>query len=196
MTTNACDKDIQVYASNNKDELYVKSGVEFSEAGEALEHMLRGKLSRLYPFTDAFIGRVNHIVPFLHMARADTSVAHPLMGELATVAKILIEKEQAKVDSLDVEQSINIQTKDKMAKIIVQEAIPEAGVRSIETQVKAKMSRKILHSVLLKKGGIQKGSKVEYHAEEDDKTIDFRIKESGSNIEEVEDKDDLTDLWG
>ena len=57
------------------------------------------------------------------------------------------------------------------------------------------MSRKILHSVLLKKGGIQKGSKVEYHAEED-KTIDFRIKESGSNIEEVEDKDDLTDLWG
>ena len=131
MTTNACDKDIQVYASKNKDELYVKSGLEFSNAGEALEHTLRGKLSRLYPFTDAFIGRVNHIVPFLPMARADTSVAHSLMGELATVAKILIEKEQAKVDSLDVEQSINIQTKDKMAKIIVQEAIPEAGVRSI-----------------------------------------------------------------
>lgn len=42
------------------------------------------------------------------------------------------------------------------------------------------MGKRLVHSVLLKKGGIQQGSEVEYLAKEDESIIDFRSKQSGS----------------
>ena len=84
-----------------------------------------------------------------------------------------------------------------MAKIIVHDAIPEAGVRSIEKLVASKMGNRLLHSVLLEKGGIQQGSKVEYHAREEEKLIDFRTQECGAagTNEDVDEEDGFEDVY-
>jgi hypothetical protein len=108
------------------------------------------------------------------------------MGEMMTVAKILIEREQDSMTAVTcdrgawascVKQNMSSQTKDKMARIIVREAVAEAGVRSIQKGVAAKMGKSVLHSLLLEKGGIKDGSTVRYSASVDDSKVDFRVEE-------------------
>jgi hypothetical protein len=86
---------------------------------------------------------------------------------------------------LDVSQIVSSSMKHKMAKIIVKEAIVEAGVRSIQTGVETKMGNRVMHSLLLEKGGIKKGAQIRYSTNEDEKKIDFRVETSGT----VEEKD-------
>ena len=47
------------------------------------------------------------------------------------------------------ELKVDPETKHEMAKIIVQDAIPKAGVRSIEKLVQGRMGNRLLHSLLL-----------------------------------------------
>jgi len=199
MTTNACDKEIQDYAEYNE-ETYVDVGDDFEEAGHKFESRLRNMLRSTFPFDDAFIGRVGRVIPFLPLARGHPGFQHPLLCNMMTIAKVLIEKEQEKyvdIDTVDVEQLVSSKTKHKIANIIVQDAIPEAGVRSIEKLFGSRMGDRLLHSVLLEKGGIQQGSKVEYHAKEDDKQIDFKTKQGGNSGlgEDDEEEDRFDDLF-
>lgn len=199
MTTNACDQEILEFAARNQ-EFYATVGEEFEELGHALESRIRGALRFRYPFTDAFIGRVGRIIPFLPMANGDPELQPPLLGEMMTVAKFLIERQQDKFSSSDmavVDQLMTAKTKHRMAKIIVKEAIPEAGVRSIQKGVETRMGDNMIHSLLLEKGGIQHGSQVEYYAKEEEMKVGFRARQSGAaNVgmedidgEEVEDED-------
>jgi ATP-dependent Clp protease ATP-binding subunit ClpA len=188
MNTNAADQCI-CDAASTAPQLYTSKSVdELEELQFSVEKTIRQKLQSTHPFTDAFMGRVGRIVPFFPMAKSSSNDAdsHPLMGEMMTVAKILIEREQDSVTAVTrdrgawasgVKQNMSSQTKDKMAKIIVRESVPEAGVRSIQKGVTAKMGKRILHSLLLEKGGIKDGSTVRYSATVDDSKVDFRVEE-------------------
>ena len=67
--------------------------------------------------------------------------------------------------------------KDRIAKIVVKGAIPEAGVRAIQKGVDEKMGERILHSLLLEKGGIKDGSHVRYFTREEMQEVDFRVED-------------------
>ena len=116
-----------------------------------------------------------------------------------TVAKLLIEREQEKFATAsfaDVKQFISPRTKHQMAKIVVKEAVREAGVRAIQMAVKQKMGNRVLDSVLLEKGGIEDGSHVRYSTREEDQKIDFRVeelKEAANDVEEEETYDTVED---
>ncbi|KAL7547982.1 hypothetical protein ACHAWF_011255, partial [Thalassiosira exigua] len=200
MTSNACDKHIMQYAESNMD-LYIGDGMTFEDYGRKLEADLRSLLRSKHPFDDAFIGRVGRIVPFLPMAKGTTDMHHPLLGEMMTITKILIEKEQemyVDVEAINIEQVIDPETKHSMASIIVDESIKETGVRSIVTQVRSQMSHRVLHSSLLEKGGIQKGAAVQYSAQEEERIIDFRPLNGGvdtDNTKEDNTDDDLSELY-
>jgi len=183
MTTNACDQEIYDYATRRED-VYVTVGEDFEELGYELEGRIRSSLRYRFPFTDAFIGRVGRIVPFLPMANGDPEIQHPLLGEMMTVAKLLIERQQEKYASsasADIRQLVSAKTKHRMARIIVKDAIPEAGVRSIQKLVEARMGDRMVHTMLLERGGIPQGSEVEYFAKEEEEKIDFRTKQAGSS---------------
>jgi hypothetical protein len=62
---------------------------------EELQASVRRQLHVSAPFTGAFVGRIGAVVPFLPMCNEDPDV-HPLKGEMMTVAKLLIEREQEK----------------------------------------------------------------------------------------------------
>jgi ATP-dependent Clp protease ATP-binding subunit ClpA len=180
MTTNASDDLILRYAE--KHEIYTADQDNLEEIKSELETMVRKKLQQTYPFTGAFMGRVGRVVPFLPMANGDPE-EHALLGEMVTVAKLLIEREQEKLSAggkLDVTQLVSSSMKHKMAKIIVKEAIVEAGVRSIQKGVETKMGKRVMHSLLLERGGIKRGSQIRYSANEDEKKIDFRVETSGT----------------
>jgi len=194
MTTNACDREILEFASRHED-IYMTAIEDFEELGYEIEGRIRNALRFRYPFTDAFIGRVGRIVPFLPMASGDPDVQHLLLAEMMTVAKLLIERQQEKYtdsSTSDVSQLVSSKTKHRMAKIIVKDAIPEAGVRSIQKLVESKMGDKMIHTLLLEEGGIQQGSEVEYFANEEEKKIDFRLKQAGTaeTEEDVYDNED------
>jgi len=182
MTTNACDSDIQKFAVTHED-IYTLVGDDLEDLVDDLEGRLRNALRYHYPFTDAFVGRIGRIVPFLPMANGDPETEHPLLGESMTVAKLLIERQQEKyasASSANIQQLMTAKTKHRMARIIVRDAIPEAGVRSLQKLVETKMGDRMVHSLLLEQGGISEGSKVEYFAKEEEKRIDFRIKDRGN----------------
>jgi len=199
MTTNACDQVTNNYVSRDKDkEVYLASSVSLGDVGEELEEKLLNSLQQSHPFTNAFIGRIDRVVPFLPMAKDNTGSHHTLLGEMMTIAKILIEREQEKFDNstaVNVTQEVDPETKHDIATIVVKKALPESGVRSIQKLVQKKMSVKLMHSVLLKKGGIQKGSTVQYQANEDERTIDFRTKKSGTTDTVDEDEGDYEDVY-
>jgi ATP-dependent Clp protease ATP-binding subunit ClpA len=188
MTTNACDMEILEFSDRNQ-ELYTTVGEDFEEIGHALESKIRGALRVRFPFTDAFIGRVGRIIPFLPMANGDPERQHLLLGEMMTVAKFLIERQQGKFSSSEmavVDQFMTAKTKHRIAKIVVKDA---SCVRSIQNGVKMRMGDKMIHSLLLEKGGIQRGSQVEYYAKEEEMKVDFRATVGGSTSEVVEDFD-------
>lgn len=179
MTTNSCDSEIKNFAKQH--------GEIYSAVGEHLEGMevdlttrLRGILQYTYPFTEAFIGRVGRIVPFLPMANKDPDMFGKVAGESLTVAKLLIERQQEKFNSSaigDVKQFISPDTKHQMASIVVQEAIEEAGVRSIQMAVESKMGDRLMNSLLLERGGIEDGSHIRYFTREESHIIDFTVED-------------------
>lgn len=181
MTTNACDSEIQKFASAH-DGIYTSVREDFLELGEDLANQLRKRLTHTHPFTKAFVGRVGRIIPFLPMANGDPDHHHPLLGEMMTVAKLLIERQQEKFASsatTKVHQLMTTKTKHRMAKIVVQHAIPEAGVRSIQKGVQTKMGDRMMHALLLEDGGIRNDSTIEYSADAVENKIDFRLLEGG-----------------
>jgi ATP-dependent Clp protease ATP-binding subunit ClpA len=156
---------------------------------DSLESRLEKQLQICYPFTEAFIGRVDRIVPFLPMSGGDPEI-HPLFGEMITVAKLLIEREQEKLErNLGMEQRISASTKESMAKIIVSEAVVEGGVRAIKKLVEKKVGKKVRHQSMLERGGIAGGSKIQFSASEPKKMIDFRVQEAKSAPAEDQSKD-------
>jgi hypothetical protein len=87
---------------------------------------------------------------------------------------MFIEREQENPSAVrelaDVEKQITTETKHQIAELIVCEVIPEARNRG-------KMGDRILHSLLLERGGIGGGSRVSYSALEDGR-VQFRILDS------------------
>lgn len=94
MTTNSATDLICNHVKQSKS-LYTGDGNpgHLEEQQGALESLIRQKLQKTNPFTDAFIGRVDRIVPFLPLARGGPA-DKPLLDESMTVAKIFIEREQ------------------------------------------------------------------------------------------------------
>jgi ATP-dependent Clp protease ATP-binding subunit ClpA len=187
MTTNAADRLILDFAAKRPD-VYTAKQDALEEIQSVLECNIRKKLQKTYPFTDAFMGRVGRVVPFLPMANGDPK-AHILQGEMITVAKLLIEREQEKLSmrsGVDVNQLVSSSTKHRMAKIIVQESIVEAGVRSIQKGVETKMGNRMIHALLLEQGGITQGGQVRYSANEEERRIDFRTEASGTRDGQVD----------
>ena len=193
MTTNAADALICDHVARSDEYYTAESHDDQEEIMSLLESSVRKKLQNTYPFTAAFMGRIGRVVPFLPMANGDTE-RHPLKGEMMTVAKLLIEREQEKLasssTSLDVHQLVSAKTKHRMARIIVNDAIVEAGVRSIQKGVEVKMGNRMMHSLLLETGGIKKGAKVSYSATEEDNKIDFRVTRSGAVLDSNADEFD------
>ena len=183
-TTNAATDVIEDFAVGNRMVYTAQDPKETEEKHRELEALLRYKLQGAYPFTDAFIARVDKIVPFLPMARGvDSSDDHPLMHEAMTVSKMLIEEEQEKLQvdqEMLVKQYVNARNKHAMAKLVVMESIEEAGVRSLQKNVASKMGHQIKHALLVEDGGIETGSKVRFSADEDTMRVDWRLEAMGS----------------
>mmetsp|Transcript_46033 Transcript_46033/g.112405 ORF Transcript_46033/g.112405 Transcript_46033/m.112405 type:complete len:659 (+) Transcript_46033:559-2535(+) len=179
MTTNACDFEIKNFVRQH-DEIYSAVGEDLEEMTADLGGRLRGTLQFTYPFTEAFLGRISRIVPFLPMANRDVQIFGKMVGESLTVAKLLIERQQEKFHSsaiAEVKQFISPKIKHQMASIIVKEAIEEGGVRSIQMAVERKMGDRLMNSLLLEKGGIEEGSHVRYFTKEEIQAIDFRVED-------------------
>jgi ATP-dependent Clp protease ATP-binding subunit ClpA len=166
MTTNAANSIILDYA-RSKNRVYTCPPQELDDAAEELQASVRRQLQVSAPFTGAFVGRIGAVIPFLPMCNGDPN-EHPLKGEMMTVAKLLIEREQEKVgrgsELMQLNQILTPSTKQSMATILVERAIPEAGVRSIQMHVGDYMGKKLLHARLLETGGLQTGADIRYHA--------------------------------
>jgi len=189
MTTNACDFEIVDFAKKNPG-IYNAVSDEFDELGSELANRIQNILQCSYPFTEAFLGRIGRIVPFLPMSNGNPDAHGTMHGESMTVAKLLIERQQEKLaqeTTAEVTQAISAKTKHEMAKIIVNEAIPEAGVRAIQSAVERKMGDRIMHDLLLERGGIAEGSQVRYFTTQDARAIDFRVEDLHET--EVENQD-------
>lgn len=189
MTTNACDVDISMYVKRHP---YIYNAVsdDMEEHAANLSHRIRNTLQYMHPFTEAFIGRVGTIVPFLPMARGMPDVDGIMQSECMTVAKLLIERQQEKFASgalTGVKQLVSADTKHQMAKIVVKEAIHEAGVRAIQAAVEQKMSHRVINAALLERGGIEEGSHVRYFTREAGQEIDFRVEDLSKLEKEPED---------
>jgi ATP-dependent Clp protease ATP-binding subunit ClpA len=198
MTINACDFDIIDFSIKHSD-IYTSVSEDFEElGGSELESNIRNTLQYTHPFTPAFIARVGKIVPFLPMADDDPD-NHPLiLGEMMTVAKLLIERQQEKYSEskiAGIRQYVSPKTKHRMTKIIAKEAIPAAGVGSIQKAVKAKMGDRMMDAMLLEnKGGIkEKGLTGQYFAKEEEMKTNFRVDNltagATADADEVEDMD-------
>ncbi|CAB9501692.1 Caseinolytic peptidase B protein homolog [Seminavis robusta] len=179
LTTNAAMDVIEDFA-RHASVLYTAEDVQEAESKQReLEALIRYKLQTTYPFTDAFIARVDRIVPFVPLSRrVGDPEDHPLLCEAMTVAKILIEKEQEKLrddTNLQVVQSISSENKHTMAKLVVLESIEEAGVRSLQKNIATKMGHQMKHALLLEDGGIESGSRVRYSADEEARRVDWRL---------------------
>lgn len=154
MTTNAADSLVIDFAAS-KQVHGIASTEDMDNAIDEVELLLRRRLQNTYPFQEAFIGRIGRIVPFFPLAQGDLN-ENLLLGEAMTVAKYLIEREQDRLndDTFQVEQVVSAKEKHRMAQIIVKEAVPEAGVRSIRNVVESRMTKRLRHNLLLEKRSI------------------------------------------
>ena len=189
MTTNACDDEISDFVKRQPD-VYNLVAEEFDDLGSELAASIRTRLQYTPPFTEAFLGRIGRIVPFLPMARGDPNVDGILHGEGITVTKMLIERQQEKLSETDtgeVKQAMSASTKNRIAKIVIKEAIPESGVRGLQSLVEQKMGDRIINALLLEKGGIEEGSHLEYFAREEAQLVEFRVVAlTGSREEDID----------
>lgn len=200
MTTNDANRDILNYSQRNR-QVYTARPTKLGAISEELQDIVRRQLQKSQPFTGAFIGRISAVVPFLPMCNDDPE-EDLLQGEMMTVAKLLIEREQDKLSGggelLQVNQELSPSTKHQMATIIADDgAVPEAGVRSIQKRVADQMGKEMLHAQLLESGGIENGSNIIYHASLEDRRIGFRMASSGESEEpSQEEREDDSDLFG
>ena len=85
MTTNAADQVIIDYAEKHRG-VYTAKGANLEEIQHDIERRVQQKLQMSFPFTDAFIGRVGGVVPFLPVANEVNleEGKDPLLGEMMT----------------------------------------------------------------------------------------------------------------
>lgn len=175
MTTNAADELIQNHAK--KDEKYYTSK-NLAQLGDMLEADINKNLRDKKPFTKAFLGRIDAIIPFLPLsAYADNKDKPKLLEESLTITKILIDQEQDKIQDpgnfLRNETNIPIKTKHEIAQIIVKKAVPDAGVRALQKGVQTKMGDRLLLGCLQEKGGISRESEVYFFTDMEESKIDM-----------------------
>ena len=100
---------------------------------------MQNVLQYRHPFTEAFIGRIGKVVPFLPMGN-EKDKPEPLLKETITVAKFLIEREEENVtggrNDIEMKVLISPETKENMARIITRRAIQGSGVRGIQKEVR------------------------------------------------------------
>jgi ATP-dependent Clp protease ATP-binding subunit ClpA len=149
----------------------------------------------VHPFTREFIGRISKAIPFFPVANGHPDRDPLIKQEMATVIKVLIEKEQEKLSD-EVKSVVTTKTKHDMTKEVLERLNIDTGVRSAEMVVQSVMSEKVLHNLLLSKGGISKGSTVNYYVH--GTNIDMRSIEKGmADIESEEfDRDNMNEIWG
>jgi hypothetical protein len=195
-TTNAANRIIADFDQNYQTAATTRG--ELDVVCSEIERLTRLTLQHTYPFTEAFIGRVGKVVPFFHLADGDLK-NDVIRGEAMTAAKLLIEREQEKLDGdgkFGVSQLVTAATKHSMATIVVNGAIKQAGVRSIQQRVETEMGRRMKHSLLLEEDGLNSGAHVTYSARLEDWAIDYRVETSGSRAQNPgEGWSDDTDLY-
>lgn len=195
MTTNTADCIISNYATKHQD-MYTANMDELEYTMDELSLKVQKKLQATHPFTDAFVGRIGKVIPFLPMGNDERNHHDdPLLREMKTVAKLLIEREEETITGgrKDICMNCNISTevKEKMAEIIVKLTPPGSGVRGIQKLAKEKVCKKLMHKGALekRKGGIGNGSVLTFSADTQKNRISFRenINNSGSfDIKEQE----------
>lgn len=200
MGSNAADTFIESRA-RAREEIYtaptghmrkIGDGQPLGSLAKSLEGSVRSELLMSYPFTDAFLGRIGCVVPFLPLSNGDFEKT-PLLGEMITIAKYSIERDldslEKNSDMLNTAPTVSYSEKHKMTKVIVENAIPSAGVRSIQRCVKDELDDEILHDCLLKKGGISHDSVVKYRCDEPQKVITYQVKGKGNAADDSGERD-------
>jgi hypothetical protein len=192
MTTNAADKDIHDFVKRSGDSIYTTvDDDEWDDIQNDLESRIRKVLQNRHPFTAEFMGRVGRVIPFLPLANGNSD-RQPLLGETDTVAKFLIERELERrtLDGqLGVSQRLRDDVKERIAKMVSRDAIPEAGVRSIQQLVKNHMVKRIDKALRRERGGIREGSDILYWVNDDKNKVGFRV----TDVNDVEKKKDSED---
>ena len=180
MTTNAADTLIDTYTGKHQD-LYTGDMDDLEDTLDEFSSQILSKLQTTFPFTAAFVGRISKVIPFLPMARGhDDFAEEPLLQEMKTVAKLIIEREEEAVtggrEDICMKVGISPVVKDQMANTIVRNSIPQAGVRGIQKVARDKVSKKLMHKCVLekKKGGIGNGSSLTFSVDKDQDRIRFR----------------------
>jgi DNA polymerase III delta prime subunit len=183
MTTNAADTEITELAGRRG--VFTATGEEFEDLKASFESRIRKKLQNVDPFTKAFMGRVGSVVPFLPMSNGNCDEQDEclLAAETTVIAKYLIEREQ---ECLTVNQVMKPATKAKIARIVVTDAVEEAGVRGIQKLVRDHMSKRVMHALLKEKGGIEENCTVAFSADVESRKTEFRIQEFGETAESTE----------
>jgi MoxR-like ATPase len=173
MTTNVASARIRDLA-RSKPQLFTAAHEEVERLEHLLQSLLRMEIHGTPPFNDAFVGRVDKIVPFFPMPSVSLDVegTHPLLHEKMTVAKMMIEQQLEKVIG-GVTQEITAEAKHGIAKIIVRESVAHEGVRSIQRGASERTSARILHSLLVDEGGIKVGRSARYDVNVEESSVDL-----------------------
>jgi hypothetical protein len=206
MTVNSADDRIVKYAKDHPS-VYTANQLAMADHRRELQRKIQISLQTTYPFTAAFVGRVNAFVPFVPMASATAEDSNLLQCEMMTVAKLLIEREQENIEMgselLNFAQSLTPHVKHSIAEVVVRMANPEAGVRSIQNNVRTEMGQQVMHQCLLANGGIGVGSEIQFDANPDEERVSFRmigfgdsLRESGDASEEADEVVVDSDLFG
>jgi ATP-dependent Clp protease ATP-binding subunit ClpA len=191
MTTNACD---YLVASYKETSLTTGDDMKFKRIATDISNRLTNSFGTIYPFTRAFMGRIGKVIPFFSVADGHPDRDPLIKQEMATVIKVLIEKEQ-EMHSDTIKSIITTKTKYQMTKQILGMLNPDAGVRSAEKLVQSTMKDELDHLLFLKQGGVTKGSTVTFHVSSnriDMRTTEHGIAETGSE----EDNEDMKAIWG
>lgn len=192
MTVNAADSCIVQYVKDHP-EIYSSPKEEMMMHGHELESKIQKALQSTYPFTSAFLGRVNCFVPFLPMSTAVDPIDSILDCEMMVIAKLLIEREKENVENASrmmVTTDLDSQMKHSLASFIVKKSSAETGVRSIQTNVEKYIGKQLMDRCLLDVGGLSIGSEVRFSVDDDSNRISFRaVGYDGSIVNNSNDND-------
>lgn len=112
---------------------------------EEIQANVRHQLQVSAPF-GTFVGRIGNVVPFLPICNENAD-DHPISGEMMTVAKLLIKREQEKIsvgsELMHLNQFLTPAAKHGMATILVQGTTLDAAVRSLQKLVKDHLGKKL-----------------------------------------------------
>ena len=79
---------------------------------------------------------------------------------------------------------VSAREKHRMARLIVSQGNPQAGVRSIQNGIEAHMGKRMRHLLLVEKGGIRSGAEVRCWTYESEKKIGFCVDKNGVALNE------------